>query len=231
VSAVVLALGVSLAAGLASATTSPPGHAQIAKKKCKKRKHKCKPPPKTVVNPPAATVPGPPQTARPPQTATLTVLRNPGFGGSVTSTPTGIDCGSSCTSRFDLGTAVVLSTQNAPGYRHSDWSGGGCAGNGVCDLTLDVDTTVTAVWVARVTVNVDSNPSGADVSVDSSSAFKACSGGPPTTSCIVDDGDSVTVTANGGGFLNWTGDCSGSSNPLTFTATAPGPINCTASYT
>jgi hypothetical protein len=226
VAVIVFAFCVSLTGGLASATTSSPGHAQIAKKKCKKQKrsHKCKRR-KKGITPPLGTAP------RPPQTATLTVLRNPGFGGSVTSTPTGIDCGSNCISRFDLGTAVVLSTQNAPGYRHSDWSGGGCAGNGACDLTLDADTTVTAVWVARVTVNVDSNPSGEVVSVDSSSPFKACSGGPPTTSCIVDDGDSVTVTAAPSGFVNWTGDCSSSVNPLTFTATAPGPINCIAQYT
>jgi hypothetical protein len=75
------------------------------------------------------------------------VLRNPSLGGSVTSTPSGIDCGSSCTARFDLGTAVELSTQNAPGFERSGWSGGGCSGNGACDLTLDADTTVTAVWV------------------------------------------------------------------------------------
>jgi hypothetical protein len=222
---IVFALCVSLTGGLASATTSPPGHAQIAKKKCKKHKggHKCKRRKKAV--PPLGTAP------RPPQTATLTVLRNPGVGGSVTSTPSGIDCGSSCISRFDLGTAVELSTQNAPGYRHSGWSGGGCAGNGVCDLTLEADTTVTAVWVARVTINVNSSPSGEDVSVDSSSAFKACSGGPPTTSCIVDDGDSVTVTALSSGFIAWSGDCPISSdNPLTFTATAPGPVDCTATF-
>jgi hypothetical protein len=158
------------------------------------------------------------------------VLRNPGFGGSVTSIPTGIDCGSSCISRFGLGTAVELSTQNAPGFRHSDWSGGGCSGNGACDLTLDGDTTVTAVWVARVTVNVDSNLSDS-VSIDSSSAFKACSGDPLVTSCIVDDGDSVTVTAESSGFVGWSGDCPTSTmNPLTFTATAPGPLTCTAEF-
>jgi hypothetical protein len=213
---------------LASATTSPPGHAQVAKKKCKKQKrtHKCER--HKGVMPPVGTAP------RPPETATLTVLRNPGFGGSVTSTPSGIDCGSSCTSRFDLGTAVVLSTQNAPGYRHSDWSGGGCAGNVSCGLVLNADTTVTAIWAQRVTMSV--LPSfGGTASISSVSPFGVCTGGPPTTSCTVDDGDTVkmqaTATMIGWGFLNWsgTGCTPATDNPLVLTAAAPG-LTCTATF-
>jgi hypothetical protein len=54
----------------------------------------------------------------------------------VTSVPPGIDCGSTCVFAFARSTGVHLSASAPPGIRFQ-WSGA-CAGNGDCDLTLDV---------------------------------------------------------------------------------------------
>ncbi len=47
--------------------------------------------------------------------------------GSVTSTPSGISCGTACQVRFPLGTSVALSALAGTGSQFSGWSGAGCS--------------------------------------------------------------------------------------------------------
>src|SRR5207244_358761 len=61
--------------------------------------------------------------------------------GTVTSTPGGIDCGSSCAASFASGTSVLLTATPAAGWVFMGWSGGGCAGTGACAVTLPTATT------------------------------------------------------------------------------------------
>jgi HYDIN/CFA65/VesB-like, Ig-like domain len=56
--------------------------------------------------------------------------------GSVVSDPSGIDCGSTCTSLFDTGAEVRLSPVAATGYAFEGWSGTDCMGNGQCVLSI-----------------------------------------------------------------------------------------------
>jgi hypothetical protein len=56
-------------------------------------------------------------------------------GGSVTSTPAGITCGTLCTATFQEGTTVTLMASPAPGYAFDGWSGA-CSGTSPCVLTL-----------------------------------------------------------------------------------------------
>ncbi len=79
---------------------------------------------------------------------TLTVMRTGIGSGTVTSSPTGINCGSTCSSSFDTGTQVTLTATAAAGSTFAGWSGGGCSGTGVCVFTLNGDTTVTATFSA-----------------------------------------------------------------------------------
>src|SRR5438034_1277182 len=65
-----------------------------------------------------------------PQTFTLTVSKTGTGSGTITSSPTGITCGATCSASFPSGTAVTLTAAPAAGSIFSGWSGGGCSGTG-----------------------------------------------------------------------------------------------------
>ena len=48
--------------------------------------------------------------------------------GTVTSSPTGITCGSDCTEGYAPGTLVTLTATAGSGYIFTGWSGAGCSG-------------------------------------------------------------------------------------------------------
>jgi hypothetical protein len=56
--------------------------------------------------------------------------------GSVTSSPAGINCPSTCSTPFVPGVPVTLTAVPLPGSTFSGWSGGGCSGTGICVLTF-----------------------------------------------------------------------------------------------
>ena len=66
-------------------------------------------------------------------------------GGSVTSAPAGVDCGSTCSTTFDAGTAVTLTATAAAGSSFTGW-GGDCSGTGACQVTMSADHTVSATF-------------------------------------------------------------------------------------
>ena len=84
----------------------------------------------------------------PPATPTLTVSKSGAGSGTVTSSPAGINCGSTCTASYDNGTSVTLSAAAASGSTFAGWSGGGCSGTGTCTVTLTTNTTVTAAFTS-----------------------------------------------------------------------------------
>ncbi len=66
-------------------------------------------------------------------------------GGSVVSSPSGIDCGGQCQALYNAGVEVTLTAKPGP-WREFDVFTGGCfgIGKGVCKATMDADKTVTA---------------------------------------------------------------------------------------
>ena len=73
-------------------------------------------------------------------------VANAGNGvGRVTSDPAGIDCGSTCTTRFSPGTMVRLTATPAGDSGFAGWQGD-CAGVGDCSLTMDAARSATAVF-------------------------------------------------------------------------------------
>ena len=63
--------------------------------------------------------------------------------GTVSSSPAGINtCSTGCTAPFDKATPVTLTG----GTGLTGWSGGGCSGSGTCVVTLNQNTTVTAMF-------------------------------------------------------------------------------------
>jgi hypothetical protein len=65
--------------------------------------------------------------------------------GTVTSSPAGVDCGSTCSHAYDEGTSVTLTPSAASGSTFSGWSGA-CSGSGPCRVTIGADVAVTASY-------------------------------------------------------------------------------------
>jgi len=73
-------------------------------------------------------------------------VSNAGTGeGSVTSSPSGIDCGSICAATYDEGTGVTLTATPSTGSIFAGWSGA-CSGTGDCVVTMDANKLVTATF-------------------------------------------------------------------------------------
>ena len=67
--------------------------------------------------------------------------------GTVTSSPTGISCPSTCTMNYASGTSVMLAATPTGGATFNGW-GGACSGNGSCLLTMNSLESVTAMFSA-----------------------------------------------------------------------------------
>ncbi len=140
---------------------------------------------------------------------TLTVQKQGSGQGTVTSSPQGISCGSTCSAQFAQGTQVTLSANPAPGSAFAGWSGGGCSGTGTCQVTLNSDQTVSASFVPARTLQVQKQGSGQGTVTSSPGGINCGS----QCSAQFADGTQVTLTANpapGSAFAGWSGGgCSG----------------------
>lgn len=141
---------------------------------------------------------------------TVTVQKQGSGNGTVTSSPPGIDCGGTCSTQFDAGTAVALTAAAEAGSSFGGWSGAGCSGTGGCTVTGNATVTAvftTAVSTARVTVTKSGTGAGI---VTSSPSGISCGGG---CSANFTSGSTVVLTATPSGgstFTGWSGACSGS---------------------
>ena len=77
----------------------------------------------------------------------LTVQASGTGAGTITSSPAGIDCGSTCSASFESGSSVTLSATPSTGDTFGGWSGA-CSGAGSCSLTLSANASVTATFTA-----------------------------------------------------------------------------------
>ena len=82
--------------------------------------------------------------------ASLVVTTDGNGTGTVTSIPTGIDCGTTCSATFDDGTPVDLTATPGVGSTFAGWSGD-CSGMEQCSVTMDADHAVTATFTAAGT--------------------------------------------------------------------------------
>src|SRR5206468_7313655 len=92
--------------------------------------------------------------------------------GTVTSMPTGITCGTDC-STYASGTAVTLTAAPAAGSVFTGWSGG-CTGTGSCSVTLTSATTVTATFDLQTFTLTVSKAGTSDGTVTSTPAGITC---------------------------------------------------------
>ena len=158
---------------------------------------------------------------------TLTVSKAGAGSGTVSSSPAGINCGSTCSSAYVSGSQVTLTATPAAGSTFTGWTGGGCTGIGTCVLTMSADTTVTAGFVVQsfaLTVNSSGNGTG---TVTSAPAGINCGA---TCSTSFSFGTQVTLTAapaTGATFSGWSGGGCGGIGTCVVTMNAATTVTAT----
>jgi aryl-phospho-beta-D-glucosidase BglC (GH1 family) len=75
----------------------------------------------------------------------LTVSRAGTGTGTVTSSPSGINCGSTCGANYSSGTSVTLTASAASGSTFAGWSGA-CTGAATCTVSMAAARSVTATF-------------------------------------------------------------------------------------
>jgi virginiamycin B lyase len=85
---------------------------------------------------------------------TLSIAPTGGGSGTVTSNPSGINCGATCSASFQSGTQVTLTASAASGTTFAGWSGAGCSGVAPCTVTVTANTTVVPTFVQDMTTNI-----------------------------------------------------------------------------
>ncbi|MBI3358271.1 MAG: hypothetical protein HY037_01580, partial [Nitrospirae bacterium] len=144
--------------------------------------------------------------------------------GTITSTPSGINCGAFCSEDYIDGSVVILTAVPASDSVFLGWSEGGtspadCSGTGTCTLLMDRSHSVVATFGFPLTVTKDGSGSG---TVTSDSPGIDCGeGGPASADCSETyTGDTTMVIlkaspAPDSVFVGWSGggtspaDCTG----------------------
>ena len=130
--------------------------------------------------------------------------------GTVTSNPSGINCGTTCSASFGIGTSVTLTATPSTGSTFADWSGA-CSGTGTCAVTLTANTSVTATFnltASGILLTVQSAGTGAGTVTSSPSGINC----PQTCAASFTKGTNVVLTAapaTGTTFAGWSGLCTG----------------------
>ncbi|MEW6417445.1 MAG: DNRLRE domain-containing protein [Nitrospirota bacterium] len=84
--------------------------------------------------------------------------------GTITSSPSGISCGSACSYVYNTGTVVTLTATPDASSTFAGWSGGGCTGTGTCSITVNSNTTVTATFTLKTYTITATAGSGGSIS-------------------------------------------------------------------
>jgi len=132
-----------------------------------------------------------------PTSFTLTVDKTGTGLGTVTSSPSGIDCGADCTVDYIRGTSVALMATPASGSILQGWSGP-CSGKDTCTVTMNTAQNVTATFAIptpksfTVTTLNDGNSGSLRQAISNANA------NPGDDTIIFQNGLSGTITLTGG---------------------------------
>jgi hypothetical protein len=87
----------------------------------------------------------------------LTVTKAGTGSGTVMSSPSGINCGSTCGASYSSGTSVTLTAAAASGSTFAGWSGA-CSGTGTCTVSMTAARSVTAAFNTSGSGTTCANP-------------------------------------------------------------------------
>ena len=126
-------------------------------------------------------------------TKTLSVSVSGGANGTVTSSPSGIAFGSSCSSAYITGTEVTLTATPASGKSFTGW-GGACSGTATtCTVTLSADRSVSASFGSGGGGGGGGGSSSGSSSSGSSSGSTSAPGTPRNLTAVPGDGKVALV--------------------------------------
>ena len=132
------------------------------------------------------------------------------IGGSISPNPAG--------GTYDDGTSVTLTATPDSGFQFTGWSGDASGTTNPLSITMDADKTITAMF-SPIQRTLTLNATNGSISTN-----------PNPVGGTYDDGTSVALTASpdpGFEFSGWSGDASGTTNPLTITMDADKTITAT----
>ena len=145
--------------------------------------------------------------------------------GTVTSSPAGINCPTTCSANFNQNTQITLTATAGSNYFFGGWSGG-CSGTSACNLTLTAAASVTAAFnpgdgltVAMAgtgTGTIISSPAGINCPTMCSASF------PQNTQVTLSETPGTNST-----FAGWSGACTGTA---TCSVTVTAAASVTASF-
>ena len=168
-----------------------------------------------------------------PTSYTLGVTKSGAGAGTVTSSPAGVNCGSTCSATFASGTSVTLSAAASAGSTFAGWSGA-CTGTAAtCTVSMSAARTVTATFNG-------SNPTSYTLSVTKAgtgggTVYSTPAGVTCGTACSASfpSGTVVTLVADvaaGSSFAGWSGACTGT-GPCTVTMSSARSVSATFNTT
>ena len=154
--------------------------------------------------------------------------------GTVTSSPTGINCPGTCSALFTPSTVVSLTETPGTSATFGGWSGA-CSGSGSCQVTLNSTANVTATFSAptiqptTTAVSSSLNPSQYGQTVILTATVTPQTSGTPTGSVAFYDGATLIGTQTLSGGAAQFGTSSFAAGPHSITAIYSGDTNYQAS--
>jgi uncharacterized protein (DUF2345 family) len=147
---------------------------------------------------------------------TLTVTKSGDGGGTVTSSPSGINCGATCSYQFISGTSVTLTATPDSSSVFGGWSGDATGTNSTVTVTMNSNKNVTATFNALYTLTVTKSGNGGGTVTSSPSGINCGA----TCSYQFVSATNVTLTATSDSssiFGGWSGDTTGTNTATTVT--------------
>jgi hypothetical protein len=140
----------------------------------------------------------------------------------------GINCGGDCSETLDYGTVVTLTATAAASSNFDGWQGA-CTGSGVCSFVVDGPRSATAGFTLKqLQVTLPASMPGGRIQVDANTITTAEANTPAATYPYGTVLRFTAIPDTGYAFDTWTGDLSGSQNPIEQTLT--GPLNVGANF-
>jgi hypothetical protein len=170
---------------------------------------------------------------------TLTVTKAGSGAGTVTSSPTGINCGTGCTANFNSGTQVTLTAAPSAGSTFAGWSGA-CTGTGTCVVTMNAAESATATFNTTVNFTLTVTDAGTGTGTVTSQgglspAIDCVTGTGTGCSASYASGTTVILTATPGTnsvFAGWSGAaCTAGTGTCTVTMNAAESVTATFNST